>query len=172
MASVYGFQCLKSKKRRCKKRWRIHPLNQRRIQQGEFYNLLEEMRVDDPQQFVKYIRMNPIQFDTLLNLVAPFLRKKSNRASLPEALRLSITLRPPSFVDRENDGQVQQGEWKRNVPVHGALNHLRNGHLRIGTRNASAEAIRLREEITNYFITPAGAIQGQTQYVLRGLVYN
>ena len=74
------------------RRWWVHPLNQRKIQQGDFHNLLWEMRDEDPEQFFYYMRMNPTQFDILLDMVTPFLKKKSNRASLPVALCLSVTL--------------------------------------------------------------------------------
>lgn len=82
-----------SKSRRRRRRWWVHPLNQRRVIQGDFHNLLSEMRDNDPKQFQHYMRLNPAQFDEIVNLVSPLMNKRSNRPSLPVALRLSLTLR-------------------------------------------------------------------------------
>ena len=94
LTNMLSFMYLKFRRRKSRgRRWWVHPLNQRRIHQGDFHNLLIEMRESDPQEFSKYMRMDPAQFDIVLNLVAPFLEKNSNREPLPAALRLSITLR-------------------------------------------------------------------------------
>lgn len=93
VVNFLGILYLKNRSsRHRRRRWWIHPLNQKRISQGDFHNLLNEMR-GDPVHFHKYTRMTPAQFDGVLNLVAPFLTKRSNRTPLSEALRLSVTLR-------------------------------------------------------------------------------
>ena len=76
---------------------------------------------------------------------------------------------PPNFIDTENNGQIQEGEWRKYVPEQGALQHIHNTNLRVGARNAASNALQITEEIANFFISPVGAIDGQTEYVSRGL---
>lgn len=58
---------------------------------GDFCHLLQEMK-NDPQMFFRYTRMTGPIFDKLLEMVRPFLIKKSHRALVPEEC-LIITLR-------------------------------------------------------------------------------
>ncbi|XP_068083420.1 uncharacterized protein [Anabrus simplex] len=93
LALLLGAVYLKRRNRQRRRRWWVHPLNQRRLSQGDFGNLLQEMRENDPHEFFLYMRMKPEQFDTILNLVSPFLIKRSVRSPLPTSMRLAITLR-------------------------------------------------------------------------------
>ena len=54
--------------RRVKKVW-IRSIFTKRRQQGEFHNLLQEMRLSDPESHFKYLRMSKERFDFLLSKV-------------------------------------------------------------------------------------------------------
>jgi len=55
-------------------------------------NLFHELKETDHEEFYKYTRMTPAQFDWLLERVGPFLKKKSMRRSFSPELRLALTL--------------------------------------------------------------------------------
>ena len=57
----------KRKKRKTAKRpmW-VRYIFTRRQQQGEYHNLLQEMRVSDPESHFRYLRMSKERFDCLL----------------------------------------------------------------------------------------------------------
>lgn len=73
------------------RRWRVSPINQIRIQQGDYENLFQEIK-NDSEMFYRYTRMTLQHFNKLLELTTPYLTKKSPRALVPE-LRLLIALR-------------------------------------------------------------------------------
>ena len=59
-------------RRRRKKRGRrvwVRSIFARRRQQGEFHNLLQEMRLSDPDSHFMYMRMSKERFDMLLSKV-------------------------------------------------------------------------------------------------------
>ncbi|XP_071652483.1 uncharacterized protein [Temnothorax longispinosus] len=72
----------------------VRPINVRRPDQGDFNHLLQEMK-NDPFMFFRYTRMSLCIFNQLLEMMTPFLVKKSHRALIPEQ-RLALTLR---FLD-------------------------------------------------------------------------
>ena len=53
------------RRRRARKFW-VRPLFRRRRQQGEYHNLLQEMRLADPESHFRYMRMSKETFDSLL----------------------------------------------------------------------------------------------------------
>jgi len=73
-----------------RKYW-VRPINLRRPLQGDYDNLLQEMKAD-PYMFFKYTRMSINVFNYFLEIMKPFLIKKSHRALVPEQ-RLALTLR-------------------------------------------------------------------------------
>lgn len=74
------------------RRWWVRPVNRRRIDQGFNLNLFRELSISDHEEFFGYTRMWPEQFEFLLNLVHPYLEKRSIRTPLSPRLRLSLTL--------------------------------------------------------------------------------
>ena len=80
--------------RRPRRMW-VRSIFLRRRMQGEYHNLVQEMRLEDVESFFRYFRMVPQQFDTLLHLVAPHICKKDSRwrESISSGERLAITLR-------------------------------------------------------------------------------
>lgn len=82
------------KKRKRTRKFAIRPIYQRRVQQGEYHNLLQELRLQDAESHFRYLRMSKETFDQLLTRVKPLLtrRRKYSREISP-AQRLAITLR-------------------------------------------------------------------------------
>ena len=59
----------KTRKKVQRKMWVRHIFARRR-QQGEYHNLLQELRVVDPESHFRYLRMSKERFDTLLSMVS------------------------------------------------------------------------------------------------------
>lgn len=79
-------------KRWLNRRWWVRPINVARPIYGDFEHLFRELKYDDVDIFLRYVRMRKETFDHLLQMTQPFLTKLSKRASNPEQ-RLAITLR-------------------------------------------------------------------------------
>lgn len=76
------------------RRWWVHPINQRRIEQGASEQLVREMMLCDEDEFFSYTRMSMSQFQELLLLVGPLMLKQNTRKDvLSPYIRLLITLR-------------------------------------------------------------------------------
>ena len=72
----------------------IHPLNEDRIEKGEFYALYPDLR-HYPSKFFQFYRMTVARFDFLLKKLAPRLRKKATnlRQPISPEQMLVLTLR-------------------------------------------------------------------------------
>ncbi|KAJ4429034.1 hypothetical protein ANN_26030 [Periplaneta americana] len=122
-----------------------------------------------PASPLKKNLMRPYSKASLLNLKRKIYNFRHSRGRLSEIDAAEKIYCPQMFVDREVSGEIEAGEWRKNVPENGALQELRINHIRLGARNAASEALETREELADYFMTPAGAIARQAEYVLRGL---
>ena len=80
IAIILGILHRRRRHRRVKKVW-ISSIFTKRRQQGEFHNLLQEMRLSDPESHFKYLRMSKEQFDFLLSKVKyyKFCLKRCNK---------------------------------------------------------------------------------------------
>ena len=58
------------KKRKKRRRCWVRPIFQRRREQGDYHNLIQEMRLSDPQSHFQYVRMSKERFDSLLAKVS------------------------------------------------------------------------------------------------------
>ena len=89
-------QWRRKRRRRERKMW-VRPIFTQRRQQGEYSNLLQDMRLSDPQSHFRYLRMSKERFDILLFQVGPLLAKRHyyspHRAEIPPAERLAVTIR-------------------------------------------------------------------------------
>ena len=56
-------------RRRGERRVWVRPIFTQRVQQGEYHNLLQEMRLSDPESHFRYLRMSKERFDFLLGKV-------------------------------------------------------------------------------------------------------
>ena len=85
------------KRRRNKRKTWVRPIFTQRLRQGEFSNLLQELRLSDPEYHFRYLRMSKETFDDLLALVGPLLSRRhyfsSRRPEITAAERLTATLR-------------------------------------------------------------------------------
>lgn len=75
-----------------RRRWWVRPINRLKNEQGFYNNVVKEIYEYDHEEFFKLFRMWPEQFRHLVNLVEPFLVKKSLRTPLPTAMRVALTL--------------------------------------------------------------------------------
>lgn len=57
------------RRRRGERRVWVRPIFTQRVQQGEYHNLLQEMRLSDPESHFRYLRMSKERFDFLLGKV-------------------------------------------------------------------------------------------------------
>ena len=72
----------------------VHPLNQRRKQQGEYYNLVQELALDS-RRYHNYFRMSPAPLEEVLSYVGQDLCKQTTtyREPIEAKQRLAVTLR-------------------------------------------------------------------------------
>lgn len=86
-------KCLQKDKK--KRAFRVRNLFLNRKRQGAFDNLLEEMRLGDPDKYTNYLRMTSDQFSHLLQIVGPYLQKDDRFRTdvLSPAERLCLTIR-------------------------------------------------------------------------------
>lgn len=84
----------KERERRGRRRLWVHPINQQRQEQGDFHNLVAELRLDS-QRHHRYFRMSAEQMDHLLSIIGPELTKQSTnfRAPIEPKQRLAVALR-------------------------------------------------------------------------------
>ena len=66
-----------------------------RDRKGAYNNIIQELRVDDNENYRRYLRMNTDTFEELLALVSPVLTKKHTRLRKPLSVeeKLACTLR-------------------------------------------------------------------------------
>lgn len=82
--------------RRGRRYW-VHPDNRNTIYtEGEYFTLFLQMKTRSQDRFFHYTRMEVWQWEELLQLVKPFLRKTSIRTPICEEERLAITIRYPT----------------------------------------------------------------------------
>lgn len=81
------------KKKRNRRQLWVHPINNNRLLQGEFYTLYEELKADDGK-FFNYFRMSYPTFEELVARVTDDIKLQDTnmRPSIPpeEAVALSI----------------------------------------------------------------------------------
>lgn len=67
----------------------------RRQEYGCYTQLLRELENEVPQLYKNFLRMNIVDFNNLLQMVAPLIEKKNTflRESIPPGERLALTLR-------------------------------------------------------------------------------
>jgi len=84
----------KLKEKRKKKCW-VRKWVDRRSDLGAASNLVNELRLEDAQQFKNFIRMSAVQFEMLLDLIKHQIVKQDThlREAIPVHDRLMVTLR-------------------------------------------------------------------------------
>ena len=71
----------------------VHPINQRRLNQGEFHHLCFELRSHE-DRFFSYFCMSPAEFDYLVQKICPFVQGVGSnfRESISVQQKLSVCL--------------------------------------------------------------------------------
>lgn len=82
------------KRRRIKRKWWIHPINQSREHSGTFYTLFEELRRDGTK-FFNFFRMSIESFDELHEKMKNKIQRQNTkmRNCIQSRERLALTLR-------------------------------------------------------------------------------
>lgn len=72
---------------------------------------------------------------------------------------------PPEFVDRETEkGEIIEGEWRQQSQS----DHIR--HIgKCGAHRATKDAYTMRDTLSSYFMTLAGQVPWQFEYIHQGL---
>ena len=70
------------KKRKRKRKYWVHPILRLRREEGEFHLLIKELR-NYPKRFKIYLRMSVEQFDALLAILEPHIKKKTTNFREP-----------------------------------------------------------------------------------------
>ena len=67
----------------------------RRLQFGQYDQLMTELRLEDHHSFTNYLRMEPAMFDEILQRVGPSITRQDTRMrrALEPGLKLAVTLR-------------------------------------------------------------------------------
>ena len=72
----------------------VRKIFQERKIKGEFYLLVQDLRLYDEEYFLKYFRMSVLQYEEVLSMVAPVIQKSSERREcIGPNERLCVTLR-------------------------------------------------------------------------------
>lgn len=80
-------------KQRQPKRFAVREIFRNRKSQGDGYNLLQEMRLRDPEYFFNYTRLDLEGFEKLLGMVGPIIKKRHIVTAISPVQRLAMTLR-------------------------------------------------------------------------------
>ena len=67
---VAALLLLRRRRARRRRRVWVHPINERRQEQGVYHNLVQELRAD-PERHRKYFRMNATEMDQILSIIGP-----------------------------------------------------------------------------------------------------
>ncbi|KAJ8954799.1 hypothetical protein NQ318_014911, partial [Aromia moschata] len=91
--ACFSIVLTKKTQAKIKKVW-VHPINQLRLEYGEYHRLCKELQ-DYPDRYFHYFRMTKSQFDALLSQVEDGITKQSTnyRKCITAKERLVVTLR-------------------------------------------------------------------------------
>ena len=81
----------KTKKKKC---W-VRKWIQRRQEMGACSTLVNELKIEDAQQFINFVRMSASQIEVIINLIGDMISKKDTnmRKAIPVKERVIVTLR-------------------------------------------------------------------------------
>lgn len=91
--TVAALLLLRHRRHRRGRVW-VHPINERRQQQGAYHNLVQELALDS-ERHQRYFRLTPVQMEEILNIIGPDIsRQHTNfREPIEAKQRLAVTLR-------------------------------------------------------------------------------
>ncbi|KAK0153096.1 hypothetical protein N1851_005230 [Merluccius polli] len=73
---------------------------------------------------------------------------------------------PPNFADSDSAGSVQPGEWQRAVACDLNLQPIRPAEM-VSKRRCTSAAICIRDQLSEFFLEPVGAVPWQDDSVAR-----
>lgn len=87
--------CFLQKSPKVTRRWWTRPWLLRRDDLGAYNTLMSELRVEDQDSFLNFLRMSPGVFDELVEKVTPYIKRENTtfRKAISPGMRLAITLR-------------------------------------------------------------------------------
>jgi hypothetical protein len=89
---ILGIIHRRRRRRQARRCW-VRPIFSRRRQQGDFHNLIQELRLSDPESYFRYMRMSKERFDDILSKVGPLLTRRYYSCGVrAETERLAVTL--------------------------------------------------------------------------------
>ena len=118
--------CLLKKRKKRKKIKRsiwVKPWLSRRNKLGLDNTLLNEFRNENRDEYKKFLRMSPENFDELLNLILPSIQKSDTRfrEAIPAKIKLAITLRflstGETYVDLQHQFRVHKSTISQFIPA-------------------------------------------------------
>ena len=88
------YHTLKKQKTKRKKCW-VRKWIQRRQEMGACSTLVNELKLEDSQQFINFVRMSASQVEQIINLIGDKISKKDTRmrCAIPVKDRVIVTLR-------------------------------------------------------------------------------
>ncbi|ROL42257.1 hypothetical protein DPX16_18179 [Anabarilius grahami] len=124
--------------------------------------------MNDMTGFREMLRVTVEEFYELLAMVEPLITRTDTvmRRSISAKERLSVTLRflatdaylPPGYTDWEDENhQLHNGAWRQEI----TLQSVNMG----GGKNPTIAAKEQRDHLKEYFVSPAGCVPWQDQYV-------
>ncbi|XP_050551874.1 uncharacterized protein LOC126911057 [Spodoptera frugiperda] len=168
--SYYNFLSIDHRKKILKpwrrRRWWMVTMHRNRSR-STMENQLAELMVEPSGQFNNFTRMSIIDFEYLLQQIAPFITKKNTpkREAIPAKIRLAITLRflatGDSFESLHFLFKVSSSIISRIVPeVCIALNQVLKDQIRI-PEDPRSGGLKVQSALGNHFIgAPVPAING------------
>lgn len=130
----------------------------RRIVENAFGILSARWRI-----FRKPMEMNPTNVDIVIKATIALhnFLKTTDITNAPNTRYV-----PPSFVDTmDHEGEIRPGAWRSHVDEN-ETGMRETG--RLSTNTSSQSAMRIRENFTNFFASPAGSVPWQNSVVNRG----
>ncbi|ROI15250.1 hypothetical protein DPX16_1403 [Anabarilius grahami] len=164
-------------RRRKRRRYWIHPIVTRREEHGEFYRLVQELKMYH-ERFRGYFRMSVSEFENLLQQLAPSLTKEQThyRKPIDPEQRLAVCLR---FLSTGDSYRTIASSFRLGVSTVASINHATEddhdceqtlqGFEHCRGQRASVEAQNVRELYKEYFNAPAGEVAWQYDHVNHGL---
>lgn len=94
MCAVYFYMQTEANSRKKRKYWSRSFLR-RRNQEGAYRSILNDLRIEDRSGFRNFVRMTPVNFENLLQKVAPYISKQNThfRDAITPAEQLAVCLR-------------------------------------------------------------------------------
>ena len=141
-AAVVVAILIKKRKRLRKKRERsvwVKPWLSRRNELGADRTLLREFRLEDDEEYKKFLRMSPENFDELLRLVEFDIQKQDTvlREAIPASMKLAATIRflstGSNYADLQHLFRIHKSTLSKFIPevCEALYKQLKDNYLKV-----------------------------------------